>query len=433
MIMSIPVVEVFIYALLYFAVSITAIVPSITNYVNIFLIVVLLYSAYKDRLVCMAPLFLFFNSSILYFNGLSICNFYFAIFTVNEVLRRRTINKKSLHPVFLIFMIYAAVVVSDFSIMLSIEIVLIFIFVTFFLDNIYRSNNWDLFVVWYLVGLFSASLYGFVLWKDRMASGITRRFMLAFTDPNYAGMFLSIGIYLVLYSEIKNLIIKYTLLIAIALEILITMSSTAILCNLLVILILIFDRLSYFVKSKNYRIGVKRLLTGIAVIALITVAVVCIKKMPDSILSDSINRFLQKIAGMNVGLSESTTGRSDLWTKHIHIFQNDAGIWRWLFGGFFITDRGFDPRYFTVVSHEVYVDSLLCFGLVGTAIYVASILKQLVSKWRLRNVSKIHKQIFLISVIWLIYSFGLSMFPFWGFTYMLFVTVQDERNTDYNE
>lgn len=432
MIMSIPVVEVIIYVLSYFAVGITAIFPSITNCVNVYVIVVLMYSTYKDRLVCLAPLFLFFNSTILYFNGIAISNIYFALFTINEMLRRQSINKKSLHLVLLMFSIYAVVVVSNFSIMLSIEFVLIFIFVTFLLENVYSNDNWELFVSWYLAGLFSASLYGLVAWGNNIANGVTRRFMLAFTDPNYAGMFLSIGAYLVLYGEVKNTILKCFLLIVIALEILITMSSTAILCNLLVILFIIIDNFSIFLPKKNYRINIKRLSTDIIGIILIVVAIVLVKKMPDSIMSDSVNRFFQKMAGASAGLSESTTGRSDLWAKHMRIFQDNSDIWRWLFGGYFITDRGFDSRYFTVVSHEVYVDSLLCFGVVGTTVYVISILKEIVSKWRNRSLSKVHKQIFIVAVIWLIYSLGLSMFPFWGFSFMLFVTVQNERNTKKN-
>ena len=63
--MMMPTMNIIIYALSYIIVSITAILPSITNYVDLFVIAVLLYASYKDNLVCMAPLFLFFNSTIL--------------------------------------------------------------------------------------------------------------------------------------------------------------------------------------------------------------------------------------------------------------------------------------------------------------------------------------------------------------------------------
>lgn len=133
------------------------------------------------------------------------------------------------------FIIYAAVIVSDFNVMLSVEIVLIYIFVTFLLQNIYDENNWKIFTTWYLVGLFAASIYGLVSWTNNMSNGVTRRFMLAFTDPNYAGMFLSIGLYIVLFGDVRNKLLKKLLLIAIVSEILITMSSTAILCNLILL------------------------------------------------------------------------------------------------------------------------------------------------------------------------------------------------------
>ena len=428
--MMMPTMDIIIYALSYIAVSIIAIVPSITNYVDLFVLAVLLYAAYKDDLVCMTPMFLFFNSTILYYNGVAISDVLFAVFIVNEVLRRPRIDKKNLHIVFLFFIIYAVVVVSDFNVMLSVEITLIYIFVIFLLQNVYDENNWKKFTVWYLVGLFSASLYGLVSWTNNISSGVTRRFMLAFTDPNYAGMFLSIGLYIVLFSDAKNGLLKKLLLIAIVSEILITMSSTAILCNLILIMILMIDNLIKVIKQRSQKISTNQLLGYAAAFAVIIAAIICIQKANNSIMADSINRFVQKITGMNAGLSESTTGRSDVWAKHLKIFEEKSGILKKLFGGFFITDRGVDPRYFTIVSHEVYVDSLLCFGVIGTMIYVLTILKQLISKWTLRSVSNEHKQIFCIVVIWLIYSFGLSMFPFWGFSFMLFVTIRDERSIE---
>ena len=254
--------------------------------------------------------------------------------------------------------------------------------------------------------------------------------MLAFTDPNYAGMFLSIGLYIVLFSNVKNEFLKKLLLIAIVSEILITMSSTAILCNLILLIILILDNLIRVIQQGTQKISAKELLGYAIAFAGIIAAIIYIQKTNNSIMADSINRFIQKITGMNSGLSESTTGRSDVWANHLQIFEEKTGVLKRLFGGFFITDRGVDSRYFTIVSHEVYVDSLLCFGVVGTMIYVLTILKQLISKWMSRNISNEHKQIFCIVVIWLIYSFGLSMFPFWGFSFMLFVTIQGERNIE---
>lgn len=428
--MMMPTMDIIIYALSYIMVSITAILPSITNYVDLFVIAVLLYASYKDNLVCMAPLFLFFNSTILYYNGVAISDILFALFIVNEIFRRPQINKKNLHIVFLMFIIYAAVIVSDFNVMLSVEIVLIYIFVTFLLQNIYDENNWKIFTTWYLVGLFAASIYGLVSWTNNMSNGVTRRFMLAFTDPNYAGMFLSIGLYIVLFGDVRNKLLKKLLLIAIVSEILITMSSTAILCNLILLMILILDNLIRVIQQGPRKISDNQLLGYAMAFAGIIAAIIYIQKTNNSIMADSINRFIQKITGMNSGLSESTTGRSDVWANHLQIFEEKTGVLKRLFGGFFITDRGIDSRYFTIVSHEVYVDSLLCFGGVGTMIYVLAILKQLISKWMSRNISNEHKQIFCIVMIWLIYSFGLSMFPFWGFSFMLFVTIRGERNIE---
>lgn len=412
--------------LLYVFVGMTKAVPEFSMVANMAAVLVLLYLTYKDKLLFAAPLFLFFNSSILYYYGVAVADIFFALFILNEIVRRPKIKVKYIHIIFIIFCVYSLFVVSAFNKMLSIEIILIYLFVIFLLQHVSNQKKWDEFAFWYLVGLFAASIYGLSSWTENMALGATRRYMLAFTDPNYAGMFLSIGFYLVYCKKNISRILKVSLMMAIGIEILLTMSSTAILCNILVLSLLMVDKGINIIRNKAYSIKL-RTIAAIGIFFLMgMLAVSYIQKNPDTIIADSVDRFVQKVSNIGSGMGDATTGRSDIWKEHLLFFENQDSMIKKILGGNFVTDRGVDRQFFKIVSHEVYIDSLLCFGIVGTLIYIGAIIKQLFYKWKNRHCSDMNRQIWCIAVIWLVYSFGLSMFPFWGFAFMLFVNPSNE-------
>lgn len=377
----------------------------------------------QNKLYMLAPVFLFFSSSILYFSGVAIADLYYAAYIVAHLLWRPRILTKSVPVMAVIFMLYSVFVMTGFSLTVGIEVFLAFLFLVFLMDDMACRERWGPFCSWYIIAMVSGIAYGACLALRGGIAGTVRaqgaRFTMAFTDPNYAGMFLSIGLYMLVFrcGRFKG-VVRLLLIAAAAAALLMTVSSTAILCNIIVIAVLSID---YLPKArKDARRFIKYLLlAGLAAAALYYIGS---KDIP--YLSRTLHRFMEKIFSLRAGdLRAATTERSSIWRRHLRYFADEQGVWRMLFGGNYLTDRGLDATKFHTVSHEVYIDSLICFGLVGTLVYAISILRQISGKWRRRNRSREDKLLFVMALIWVIYSFGLSMFPFWAFSFALFAYI----------
>lgn len=205
-------------------------------------------------------------------------------------------------------------------------------------------------------------------------------------------------------------------------SILITISSSALIANAGIIAIL------YFSGMGNRKVSVS---TVGKVIACIIAGVLLLNWAYDVFpgVERTFSRFAEKIMQLNAGgIDSATTDRSVLWKEHLDFFWNQDNLIRILFGGNYLTDRGMDYSKFSVVSHQVYVDALICFGLVGTVLYIVYIVHQLIRKWKVRRVSDENRLSFALTLLWMFYSFILSMFPFWGFMVFLMTDIRNEVN-----
>lgn len=131
----------------------------------------------------------------------------------------------------------------------------------------------------------------------------------------------------------------------------------------------------------------------------------------------------------NGGIDDATTERSIIWKEHLEFFWNQDNFLQILFGGNYLTDRGMDYSKFSIVSHQVYIDALICFGVVGTVVYIMFIFRMLIKKWNSRKLSNTNQLSFVLLLLWIIYSFVLSMFPFWGFMLFLMIDIRNEVST----
>ncbi len=382
------------------------------------------YFSLKQELHKLAPLFIFFNSSILYFNGIAICDLFFVLYILSYLRGKRFLNKKHMHPMLLVFSIYAITVMASYDLLLGMEVLLSLVFCFLFLNDMLKRKLWMQFCDWYIIGILTATIYGIKIYIDssiNLLEGESFRYILTFTDPNYAGMFLSIGLYMLILLKNEFGVVKRYLGIAVCIvSILLTMSSSAIFCNVVVVVMLIFSK---GLRNINLKLILKS--SCMIIIFLFVFLGVIINYFPSA--KRSLERFGEKVEFLKEGdLGNATTERSDLWNKHLDYFWNQENPIKILIGGNYLTDKGFDKRHFSVVSHEVYIDSLICFGCLGTMCYIVTVLHQLYNKWRKRKISPNHTLIFVISLIWTIYSFILSMFPFWAFVFFLFVDIKEE-------
>lgn len=406
--------------LLSLLVSLLSQFPSLLTVVVLLTFILFIILFFSDDLLKLAPLFLFFNSSILYFNGVALVDIFYLIYILKNINSVVSLSKKNIPYIYLIFILYTIFVIGSNNFSLSIEILGSLIFLIFLFNDLHNKEGWDEFCKWYIVFMFSAIVYGVVNYFT--ADVITgNRLTLAFTDPNYAGMFLTIGLYiLVLKKDCFHSIMRLFLIFITICCIFLTISSTAILCNLCVLFILLVE-FNKKVKSTRF-VFLKNILFLIGLIILVYLAII---SNPN--LMRIFERFFDKIILIRSdGISQATTGRSDIWIEHLQFFLQQDNIMNILFGGNYLTDRGFDTTLFSIVSHQVYIDSLITFGIVGTIVYVIDISKQIKYKFKNRKKSTNSKLLFIISIIWLVYSFGLSMFPFWGFILFIFINVREE-------
>lgn len=99
------------------------------------------------------------------------------------------------------FCLYCVFIVSAYSLQTAIAIILSFLALAFLLEELSDYNKWIKFCKWYIVALLAATLYGIGNYIDGISSNIysTFRYTVTFTDSNYAGFFLSAGLYMAFF------------------------------------------------------------------------------------------------------------------------------------------------------------------------------------------------------------------------------------------
>ena len=416
-----------VLAAVYLIVGASKLFPAL-NMLSIFMVFGgILYCAWQNQFFKLAPLFIFFNSSILYYAGTAIVDVYFAAYIVIHILKKPLVSVGAHHLILAGFSLYCICVVSAFRFSTAISIVISFFALAILIEELRNRIIWVQFCKWYIVALLSATLYGIGNYSEGISNSLysTFRYTVTFTDPNYAGFFLSVGLYMALFlkRELRSWI-RYSVICVSIISILMTISSSALIANAGIIVIL------YFSGMGNRKVSVSAI--GKVIICIIAGALL-LNWAGDVFpgVERTFSRFAEKIVQLNDGgIASATTDRSILWKEHLNYFWSQDSLIQILFGGNYLTDRGMDYSKFSVVSHQVYVDALICFGLVGTALYIVYIIYQLIGKWKVRMTSDENILSFTLTLLWILYSFILSMFPFWGFMVFLMKDVRNEVNTD---
>lgn len=159
-------------------------------------------------------------------------------------------------------------------------------------------------------------------------------------------------IYIVLYSDVNRL--KYITYVGVLVIVgLLTGSRSALICLLIGFIGIFF--ISLF----------KRSFKQAFVLLLITFAIVIIgyySMQGDNIISIYIERFIyrsQKRANNDI-----SNGRYELWAQYIDVFKNNSRIL--FFGGMDIKKYGIN-----IVAHNMIIEQLACYGIIGSIILVS--------------------------------------------------------------
>ena len=233
-----------VLAVVYLTVGVSKLFP-VLNIVSIYMVLgEVLYCAWRNQFFKLAPQFIFFNSSILYYAGTALVDVYFVAYIVIHIIKKPLVRLGSYHIVLAGFVSYCICVISAFSFSTAIAIIISFFALAILIEELSDRAIWVQFCKWYIIALFSATLYGIGNYIDGISNSLysTFRYTATFTDPNYAGFFLSAGLYMALFLKRElGQWIRYSVICVSIISILITISSSALIANAGIIAILYFS------------------------------------------------------------------------------------------------------------------------------------------------------------------------------------------------
>lgn len=185
------------------------------------------------------------------------------------------------------------------------------------------------------------------------------RLIATFSDSNYLSLFINASIFMILTNtRIKSKITRAFVLALLYFLLIATASMTGIIINLICILVFLF--LSHRINLKTVFI-----IAGISCVVLIVYNNI-ILKYDIPYVSDFLVR-LQSKSEASSDLDSLTSERSYYWSTHWEYFKNQ-GFMKQLFGGNLINAADVDGSIFSKVSHQEYLDILLCVGVFGFAL-----------------------------------------------------------------
>ncbi|XKE93987.1 hypothetical protein LG326_12515 [Metaplanococcus flavidus] len=368
------------------------------------------------------PLFIFFYSQLIIPGDISVFRIYTVLFFIKIAMQTKVSLNKSLAVPLVLIIFYALLVIAfynfRFALMTIVDTSFIVLYISVFLKG---KANFNTFFKFYAYAAVLSIAYGALKLGGQITTSVylngawveISRFLGTFGDPNYFGFFTNIAIFSVLILTNMNKVKRILILIILYAALIASVSITAILCNGMGLLL-------YFLLMKGF--GKKMVILFASFLSVFFLYQLSLSgKLP--ILSNALIRIESMKLGVNDGaFSNLTSNRTTIWKDHLNYFADQPNF-NILFGGNFITDGGFNETLFSMVSHQVFIDMLLNFGLMGTLIFICFILFKINSHFR--GYYKVKHEHFLLLIlikfIWLFYAFGLSMFPSWTFLLFFFL------------
>lgn len=407
--------------MIYLAPLFLVINPSFTTISSIIIIGISIIIWGSDKFYYIFPVFILFSGELLLPGDISAYRVFSLLLFFKIILSKSpTIEKVILIP-FSIIAFYCFLVIALYDYILSF-IIIFDLFLMILYISIFIRKNISIFFNYFIFATVIACIYGWFMQALNLKTFIiidnewvqVSRFIGTFTDPNYFGFFINIAIFaVIILNNFKYKNLKIVVLIFLYVSLLATLSVTGFICNVLMLGI-------YFALSKTVKI--KYILTVILIGGLLFLNLDFLASTNYPAISDAAKRITSQLSlGADKDTSAVTTGRSDIWKEHIEYYLQQPII-KILFGGNFVTDAGIDPQ-FNYVSHQAYIDMLLNYGLLGTLVMILFLiimtLKFVSNYFKTKNEE--YLLLIIIKLIWIIYAFGLSMFPSWIFNLFFFL------------
>ena len=377
---------------------------------------------FSDDFFLVLPILIFFYSQLVLPGGLVVFRIYSILFLFKVLTSKEIRFEKKLIVPFFLISFYSLLVVSYADFRMAITIIFDILFIIIYISNfLTKKSNIIKFFRFYVFAAVASSVYGLFRSSLQLKSTILldgnwiiiNRFLATFNDPNYLGFFFNIAIFSILSIKIfTNKMVKLCLIIILYSSLLATLSTTGLLCNVVGLLVL----------STLKKKGGKYLLV---IIFMISFAVYIYnfglqKQIP--IITDFSLKIQSRIMDLsNNNFNGFTSNRSALWREHLGYFWNQP-IYNIFFGGNLINSRLLDKSKFIALSHQDFIDMLLCVGILGTFILISFYIKDSVNKLLSYYKHNAEEDLLMVMIkyVWLFYAFGFTMFPSWVF-YLFFL------------
>lgn len=381
----------------------------------IFVMMIILF--FSDEFYLIFPVVLFYHSIfVIPIMNLSLFSTYLIICLLKIIISNKIKSSRKNITILIIIILYTVLVYSPYdfknAIIRIINFIAIFCYISKFL---YNKKNIIIFFKYYvfaciasfMTGIFTENVMKYDELLDTGEQLLTlTRWMGTFNDPNYMGLFFSVGFFAIVTLEIFSKKIKIILAITLLAMIVSTMSTTAILGIILI---------SFIYILLKYKISLKTIilfLTSIGVV--IFVFNYGLNNPNATILNTFSQRINQKFNALETNdMKTATTNRTDLAKNHLEYFFSQ-NIGKQLFGGNVINAVAIEKnnQLNENLAHNEYVDLLLNIGIIGTVIVVGiwlSKLKRDLSIYFKCNDS-LSLSMFIIRMVFLYYCFGLTIF-----------------------
>lgn len=406
--------------MLLFCGLLTGVVPQ--TVVDIMVVAICVMLLINGNLVLAYPFMLFYYGTFGLVLGLSTYRIFSLLLLIDGLLklgRKANVQLKLLVTI-LVYVLYLIIVMSSYSLQRTVFCfidILCVLFVAGYLnentDNI--REFFKLYALVSMVAIVSGIILQNALVTELVMEDYTAsRFTATFEDPNYMGLFMTIGVFTTVTLKLFKPIVRWLAIIAMYAAILASASMTAI-----VVHILLWPVCLVVAKKINIKVFIACIVVILLVLGLYQYGL----ENPEAPIVGNVSfRIQEKLADWEAGdISGVTTKRSDLTKEHWEYFVEQP-FWKKLFGGtpvnaIFISDDVYGA------AHNEYVDLLLNVGLIGTAILLwfmfSNTYKHLKASRETGDETLLC--IFMTKCVWIAYAATLTLFMDFRFMLPFFI------------
>lgn len=444
----------YIFYVIFAAIFAVAVFPSINMYAAMLIAPLMLWLFFYDDFYLLAAIFLFFGEQLVVVIGVPIARVYTVMIIVKAILFDKSKRKLNafLIPAILVLAMYAmfALPNADNSITVReyiakgveppsnfvlnakwiLKYIVDFTYLIFLASKFQVDKKLFQKFCFYIVicaiasgiyGFRADNIYNYVLGYTNSGEifGV-ERYMGSFNDPNYTGFFMNLAIFFTIkVPEFRNRIIRTIVLTVLYYFLVASGSISGILFN-------ICGMIAYIILRYRMKSVKVLFISGLAAAIVVFLALNIPQLRSIGIVQSMITRVESQFSSSDsASVDTITSGRETHWVQYMEYYKEQDTVKK-LFGGNIHMTAAVDP-YFTEnfgnVAHQAYIGFLLCFGAVGTFLFLFSFAVKtginLVSYFKYKE--DYYLLLFICSFIWIFYGFGFDYFADWRFMLFYFL------------